>query len=446
MALPCPTALQSGVMQRFTTTPRLAAILLLLLLSACGQDDDGAIEFWAMGQEGERVRELVPEFERTHPGIRVRVQQIPWSAAHEKLLTAFAGDILPDAMQLGGTWLAEFAALRAIAPLDAMIAASPALDTDDFYAGVRSAQQVNGQTYGLPWYIDTRLLFYRADLLTQAGFALPPRSWAEWRHVMMTLKQRAGADRYAILAPLNEWQWPVILALQCGAGLLRDGNRHADFRAKPFRQAFDFYLDWFRQDWAPTTQGTQIGNLYREFADGYFGLYLSGPWQVGEFRRQLPAALQEQWATAALPAPSAADCGGAIPNRWPGVSLAGGASLTVSAKSKQPTAAFRWVQFLAAKDQQLALFRLSGNLPSRRSTWASPELAGTRELAAFRAQLERAVPTPALPEWERIAATLARHTERAVRERRRAEEVLPELDREVDAILEKRRWLLERHR
>jgi multiple sugar transport system substrate-binding protein len=51
-----------------------------------------------MGQEGEQVRALLPEFERRHPGIRVRVQQIPWSAAHEKLLTAYAGDAMPDAV------------------------------------------------------------------------------------------------------------------------------------------------------------------------------------------------------------------------------------------------------------------------------------------------------------------------------------------------------------
>ena len=33
-------------------------------------------------REGEVLRDLVPEFERAHPGVRVRVQQIPWSAAH----------------------------------------------------------------------------------------------------------------------------------------------------------------------------------------------------------------------------------------------------------------------------------------------------------------------------------------------------------------------------
>ena len=70
-----------------------------------------------MGREGEVVRQLLPDFEREHPGIRVEVQQLPWTAAHQKLLTAFAGDALPDVAQLGNTWLPEFVALHAIDPV-----------------------------------------------------------------------------------------------------------------------------------------------------------------------------------------------------------------------------------------------------------------------------------------------------------------------------------------
>ena len=54
------------------------------------------LDFWAFGREGEAVLALVDEFEAQNPDIQVRVQQIPWSAAHEKLLTAYAGDSMPD--------------------------------------------------------------------------------------------------------------------------------------------------------------------------------------------------------------------------------------------------------------------------------------------------------------------------------------------------------------
>ena len=68
-------------------------------LAGCGRskaDPEGPLEFWAMGREAEVVADLLAAFHARHPSVRVRVQQLPWTAAHEKLLTAFAGDALPD--------------------------------------------------------------------------------------------------------------------------------------------------------------------------------------------------------------------------------------------------------------------------------------------------------------------------------------------------------------
>src|SRR3546814_4227771 len=81
-----------------------------------------------MGFEGQQVARLLPEFERLNPGIHVDLQQVPVLSAHEKLLTAFAGDSLPDVTPLGNTWIPEFALLDALAPLDGRIAATPGID------------------------------------------------------------------------------------------------------------------------------------------------------------------------------------------------------------------------------------------------------------------------------------------------------------------------------
>ena len=86
------------------------------------------IRFWGMGREGEVVQDLVPDFEREHPGIHVIVQQLPWTAAHEKLITAYVGRSTPDVSQLGNTWIPEFSALEAIEPLRPWLAKSAGLD------------------------------------------------------------------------------------------------------------------------------------------------------------------------------------------------------------------------------------------------------------------------------------------------------------------------------
>src|SRR5437764_15379527 len=72
----------------------LTASLSLLLSGACSRTpaSDAPLKMWAFGREGEVVAQLIPEFTRRNPGIRVTVQQVPWTAAHEKLMTAFVGD------------------------------------------------------------------------------------------------------------------------------------------------------------------------------------------------------------------------------------------------------------------------------------------------------------------------------------------------------------------
>ena len=150
---------------------RALALIAVLLLAGCAREADRreVLRFWAMGYEGEVVAQLIPEFERRHPGIRVELQQLPWTAAHEKLLTAFAGDAVPDLCQLVKTWRPEFAALYALVPQDARQAAARDVVAADYFPGLWDTNVIAGTTYGVPWYVDTRLPYYRRDLLQAAG-------------------------------------------------------------------------------------------------------------------------------------------------------------------------------------------------------------------------------------------------------------------------------------
>lgn len=412
---------------------RLAlAALWLGPIGACASRPADTIELWAMGREGEMVRRLLPEFERQNPGLRVRVQRIPWSAAHEKLLTAYVGGSTPDVAQLGNTWIAELAALEALLPLDPLLARGSALSREKFFPGILDTNVVGGALYGIPWYVDTRLFFYRRDLLARAGYDAPPATWEEWRRALGEVKKRAGPDRYAILLPFTEWQAPVILALQRGATLLRDDDCRGDFRHPAFREAFDLYLDLFRDGLAPRGGGAQASNVYQDFADGYFAFLLSGPWNIGELRARMPAALADQWMTAPLPA---------FGPGGPGASLAGGASLSIFRGARNVEAAWKLVEFLGAAEQQIEFHRLTGDLPSRADAWEAEELRESPHARAFFAQLQNVRSTPKIPEWERIASRIARYAERAIRGEMSADQALAALDAEVDEILEKRRWM-----
>jgi multiple sugar transport system substrate-binding protein len=397
--------------------------------------DTEPIRFWAMGREGEVVGELVRDFERENPGLTVEVQQIPWTAAHEKLLTAHVGGSTPDLAQLGNTWIPEFVALEALAPLEERISASGAIRPAAYFDGIWATNQVEGATYGVPWYVDTRLLFYRSDLLARAGYDSIPGTWSQWRAALEAVKRERGEGRFAIFLPTNEWTQIVVLGLQAGSPLLGDDATHGVFRGPEFRSAFEFYVDQFRAGLAPAIGSNEIANLYQEFERGYFAMFVTGPWNLGELRRRLPEAMQSAWRTAPLPGPTGPESG---------VSLAGGSSFVLFRNSKRQEDAWRLVEYLSRPEVQVRFYELSGNLPARRAAWSDTTIARDPLLEAFAVQLERVVPTPRIPEWERIATRVLEAGEQAVRGGRTVDQVLADLDRDVDRMLEKRRWLLER--
>jgi len=384
-----------------------------------------------MGREGEVVSDLIHDFEKLHPGIHVQVQQIPWSAAHEKLLTAYVGDATPDIAMLGNTWVPEFTAIDALEPLDALVASSKDAPRNDYFEGIWNTNVVDGKTFGIPWYVDTRVIFYRKDLLAAAGYNQMPTTWADWRASMQKIKSRMSARQYPLLIPITEWPPPVIFGLQAGSPLLKDNGQYGAFSEAPFKKAFDFYVSLFNDKLAPALSGSEISNLYQEFERGNIAMYISGPWQIGEFTNRLPKAMQDKWATAPLPGVDG-----------PGASLAGGASLSLFKASAHKHEAWLLMEYLSRPDVQIKFYGLTGDLPARRSAWQDTSLANNVHARAFRDQLDRVVPTPQVPEWEEIATKVYEHGEQAVRGKKTIDQTLAELDRDVNALLEKRRYMM----
>lgn len=415
-------------------TSRRGALVALGLLLGCSQGgDDNVVRFWGFGREGEVVQELVRDFERENPDIKVRIQQIPWSAAHEKLLTAHVGNASPDIAQLGNTWIPEMVTLDALEPLDSLVGPG-GLPDSSYYRGIVATNMIDGALYGVPWYVDTRVMFYRSDILKRAGYDKLPETWAGWQEAMRAIRRMQGVGRYAIFLPTNEWPPQAILGLQQGSDLI-DSSGRGSFSREPFGRAFDFLLSLYRDSLAPPVSNTEIANLYQEFSRGYFAMYITGPWNLGEFRRRLPDSLQHAWATAPLPGPDG-----------PGVSLAGGASLVLFKTSKHKAAAWKLIQFLSRPEQQLRFYQLTGDLPARREAWQDSILSTDVEAAAFRVQLERAVPTPMVPEWEQVTTKIMDHTEAAVRGGVTPVAARAAMDADVDRLLERRRFLLARTR
>lgn len=418
---------------------KLAALLLVGILAASctngSEDEKVTLRFWGLGREGEVAGELIAQFEKENPNIRVRVQQVPWTAAHEKMLTAHVGDAAPDVAQLGNTWVPEFAAINALEPLDARIAGSTAISPDAFFTGIWNTNVVGDSVFGIPWYVDTRLIFYRKDIFADAGYNSMPQDWQGWLEAMRAVKRNVGENRYPLYLPTNEWNPPIIFAQQKGATVLRDDALYGAFSEPQFKAAFDFYLGLFRERLAPVQGLYDVANPYQEFARGYFAQWITGPWNMGEMKRRLPADMQDKWATAPMPGPTGPESG---------YSTAGGASLVLFRASKHKAEAWKLIEFLMRPEQQVRFFELSGSLPARREAWQIAQLADDEYARAFWIQLQRVHPLPAVPEIESIVQRLIEHAESSIRGGVPADAALRALDADVDAMLEKRRWMARR--
>jgi multiple sugar transport system substrate-binding protein len=409
------------------------ALAMLSLSCGGGAGERTEIVFWAMGAEGENVQKLIPAFERRHPDIHVRVQMIPWNAAHEKLLTGYAGNALPDICQLGNTWVPEFHLLNAIDSLDGWIARSDSVKESAYFPGIWDTNVLDSVVYGIPWYVDTRVMFYRKDLLERAGYPRAPASWAGWCDASRRIRALDGdPDHYAMFfSTNNEWVSPVIMGLQKNARLLKDGETRGNFSSREFTAAMHDFHRFFVEGWAPV-KTTQIINVYQAFAEGVFAMYITGPWNIGEFRKRLPEAMQDAWMTAPLPAPDSGI----------GCSLAGGASLVMFSSSRHKEEVWKLIAYLSQPEVQMEFYRLTGDLPGRLEAWQDTSLSQNRYAAAFFAQLSHVVATPKIPEWEQIAQKVREYAELVSMDALTVEDAMAALDRDVDVILEKRRWMV----
>jgi multiple sugar transport system substrate-binding protein len=359
------------------------------------------------------------------------VQPQPWSAAHQKLLTAYAGASLPDVSQIGNTWVAELAAIGALSPTPAFAAD---LLTDQFPA-VLETNQIAGRAVATPWYVDTRLIYYRTDLLARAGFDAMPTDWAEWKRAMHAVKRIAGDGSFAILLPLNEFEQLLTFGLQGDQPLLRDRDTRGNFASPSFLAALGFYKSLFDEGLAPVASAAQISNVWTEFARGYFSFYFSGPWTIGDMKSRLPPEVQPHWMTAGVPGPNG-----------PGASAPGGSSLAVFRSSPHQEAAWKLVRYLSDPAVQARFNVLTGNLPARPSAWDVPKVASDPYISAFKGQLARARAVPKVPEWERIVTEMQIVAERMVRGEFTVNRAGTEINRRADRLLEKRRWMMEQGR
>jgi multiple sugar transport system substrate-binding protein len=138
------------------------------------------------------VQTLVDAFNQQHPAINVIYREMPADTGryHKRLRTMFRrGGARIDVIAGDVIWPAEFVSKGWIADLSNRF---PQVEQDKFLDVPIKANTRQGKIWGVPWFTDVGLLYYRKDLLNQSGFPGPPETWDELKHIALQVKQDHG--------------------------------------------------------------------------------------------------------------------------------------------------------------------------------------------------------------------------------------------------------------
>jgi multiple sugar transport system substrate-binding protein len=388
-------------MQRISVFARAAAVAALVFSVACSSNSSSngttgtsgtggtassgsgnvTLSIWAMGDEGDKLgnSDVVQQFQQANPNIKVNVTAIPWNVAHDKLITAVAGKQTPDVTQLGTTWAGEFAKLNAMDDVPG------AINQNDFYKAAIDAGSYNGKLVGVPWYVDTRVLYYRTDLAQQSGMTQAPQTWDDLNKLAQAY--HANGAKYGIALSSNNWQEYIPFLYSAGGDIMKGNQFTLD--SPEAVKALTEYVSFFQQNLTPQTE-PQGFDVTQTFTAGDTPMFFSGPWHRSLIQKAAPN-LEGKWATAMVPKDQSS------------TSFVGGAEFAVFKNSPNRDAAWKFVQYMTQPATQVAWYKDINDLPAVKSAWDDSSISSDASLKVFGEQLNSAKAPPSIPQWEEIA-------------------------------------------
>ncbi|HEU4667299.1 MULTISPECIES: sugar ABC transporter substrate-binding protein [Micrococcaceae] len=407
-------------------------IAAALLLTACGRDSagpaatspakavasgpaTGTLTVWAQGAEGEALPALLKDFESENPDVKVNVTAIPWDAALSKYQTAIAGGTTPDVAQMGTTWMGDFS--TAFDPTPAEI------DTSSFFPGSLKSTEVEGTKYGVPWYVDTRVVYYRSDLAEKAGITKAPATWEDFRALAEALQTKAGA-KFGVQLPTggaDSYQATLPFQWSNGAKLMNDDGTKWTLDTPESAEALKYYAGFFKDGIASKAVSTGT-TAEASFVDGSAPMMISGPWHVGLLNKTGGEGFADKYKVAPMPKAKTA------------TSFVGGSNMVVFKKSENRDSAWKLLQWLSKPEVQLKWYKATGDLPSQQTAWKDPTLADDSKLSVFGEQLKTTDNPPAVQTWTQVSAAADSEIEQIVKAGKDPADALKSLQQTADSI------------
>jgi ABC-type glycerol-3-phosphate transport system substrate-binding protein len=384
---------------------------VLLLLAGCssgGARDDGRItlRFQSLAWQQESVeanKQLVEEWNATHPDVRVEYVQGSWDSVHDQLLTSFEGGEAPDIIHDASDDLADFAYGGHLADLTELL---PERLKSDIPQRSWETTTFGDGIYGVPFLQEPRVLIANAKWLKESGVRVPtperPWTWPEFRRITERL---CGDGKYGVAWPLKEPVSATLnLSLSAGGKLFHRGaDGRVTVRFEPGDQVVPRTIhDQVNAD--RSAPATTLGSGGSDTLPGFFGgRYAMVPLGFS-YRQQIVQQAPKGFDWQVLPAPAGAD------GLTQGVSPQ---TLSVAQDSPHKREAARFIDFLLQPRNMVRLALGDWMLPTGTAALKDPALRTPEHgWATGTALAEHLSPAPAqsvrgYPEWKDKVATPA---------------------------------------
>jgi putative chitobiose transport system substrate-binding protein len=244
--------------------------LTLSFLSSCSPSkapsSNNEIKFWTMQlkpQFTQYFNEINSSFEKDRQGVQISWVDVPWSAMESKILTAVSAKTAPDVVNLNPGFASQLATRNAWVDLNEKI---PPEIKKQYLPKIWQASTIDNKSFGIPWYLTTRVTIYNQDLLTKAGVSKPPANYEELAKVARQVKEKTGKYAFFITFVPEDSAEALESMVQMGVKLV-DEQGKAAFNTPEGITAFRYWVDLYQQKLLPPevlTQGhRQAVDLYQ---------------------------------------------------------------------------------------------------------------------------------------------------------------------------------------
>ncbi|MDB1086382.1 ABC transporter substrate-binding protein [Streptomyces sp. ACA25] len=386
----------------------------------------GPITLVTGGDLTDYLHRVLDDWNELRPGERVTLVELPEAADEvraQMVASLRSGEDRFDVLNIDVAWNSEFAAAGWIAPLDA-----DRFPLDRFLPPVVDTATFGGRLHAVPYVTNAGLLYYRADILREAGEE-PPRTWDELARLARDVAPAHGLDGYA--GQLLPYEGLVINAAEAmhsaGGRVLADEGAEVTVDSAAARAGLEFLVQGVREGWIPQEALTyKEEESRRAFQDGRLLFLRNWPY-VYALANGPDSPVAGRVGAVQLPGPDG-----------PGASVLGGSNLAVNVNSRHRATALDLIAHLTGEPVQRQVLTEGALPPVWAALYSDPELVRRFPyLPTLRESLLAAEPRPKSPRYDQVSLAMQAVLQDALALREAPDEALARLARELADIADR---------